>query len=153
MALQTGYDLAWCESTFVEEGISSTSAKIYAQTFSGEEITRDSLHMLDRTILKELGIKTMGDVLTILELTKEPLVSPVNHMKLPTAKLPQLSSEMTIQQFRKFRIDWDVFTKRTNLPTAQTITVPTKPPRTPLSTPTPISSTQALTNYLICSRF
>ena len=76
--------------------------------------------MLDRTQLKELGIKTMGDVLTILKLTKEPLVSPVSHMNPPTAKLPQLVSEMTTEQFRKFRIDWDEFTRVTNLPTAQT---------------------------------
>ena len=56
----------------------ATSAKIYVQTFSSKEITRDSLHMLDRTMLKELGIKTMGDVLAIIKLTKEPLVSPVS---------------------------------------------------------------------------
>ena len=81
MALQTGYDLTGWESTFIEAGISATSAKIYAQTFSNEEIPRDSLHMLDHTILKELGIKTMGDVLAILKLTKEPSVSSVSQMK------------------------------------------------------------------------
>ena len=88
MVLQTGYDLAGWESIFIEAGISATSAKIYAQTFSSKEITRDSLHMLDCMMLKELGIKTMGDVLTILKLTKEPLVSPASHMKPPTVKLP-----------------------------------------------------------------
>ena len=120
MALQTGYDLAGWESTFIEAGISATSAKIYAQTFSSEEITRDSLHMLDCMMLKELGTKTMGDVLAILKLTTETLVSPASPMKLPTTKLPRLSSEMMTQPFRKFRIDWDVFTRMTNLPTAQT---------------------------------
>ena len=45
------------------------SAKIYAQTFSSEGITRDTMHMLDRTMLKELGIKSMGDVLIILKMT------------------------------------------------------------------------------------
>ena len=75
--------------------------------------------MLDRTMLKKLGIKTMGDMLTILKLTKEPSVSSVSHMKLPTAKLPQLVSEM-MTPFQKFRIDWDIFTRMTNLPTAQT---------------------------------
>ena len=119
MALQTGYNMAGWESTFVKAGISATSPKIYPQTFSSEVITRDSLHMLDRTMLKDPGIKTMGDVLAILKLIKEPLVSPVSHMKPPTVKLPQLVSEMTTQ-FRKFRRDWDVFTRMTNLPTAQT---------------------------------
>ena len=71
-------------------------------------------------MLKKLGIKTMGDMLTILKLTKEHLVSPATYMKPPTIKLPQLVSEMTTQQSRKFRIDWYVFTRITNLPTAQT---------------------------------
>ena len=46
------------------------SAKIYAQTFLSEGITRDTMHMLDRTMLKELGIKSMGDVLIILKLAE-----------------------------------------------------------------------------------
>ena len=120
MALRIWYDLAGWESTFIEAGISATSAKIYVQTFSSEEIPRDCLHMLDCTMVMELGIKTMGNVLTMLKLTKEPLVSPASLMKPPTAKLPQLSSEMTAQQFQKFRIDWGIFIRRTNLPTAQT---------------------------------
>ena len=75
--------------------------------FSSEEITRDSLHLLNRTMLKELDIKTMGNVLTMLKLTKEPLVSPASHMKPPTAKLPQVSPEMTTQ-FRAFLQTWCV---------------------------------------------
>ena len=121
MMLRARYNLAGWESTFVTAGTSATSTKMYAQIFSSEEITRDSLHTLDRTMLKELGIKTMGDVLTILKLTKEPSVSSVSHMKPLTTKLPRLVLEMTTQQFRKFRIDFlDVFTRMTNLPTAQT---------------------------------
>ena len=120
MKLQTRYNLAGWESIFVEAGISATSAKMYALIFSSKEITRESLYMLDRTMLKELDIKTMGDVLAILKLTEEPSVSSVSHMKPLTAKLPQLILEMTTQQFWKFRIDWDIFTRMTNLPTAQT---------------------------------
>ena len=51
MALRTGYDLAGWEKIFIEAGISVASAKTYAQTFSSEEITKDSLHMLDRAML------------------------------------------------------------------------------------------------------
>ena len=94
---------------FIEVSVPVASAKIYAQTFSSKEITRDSLHMLDHTMLKELGIKTMGDVLTILKLTKKPPVSLASHVKPPAAKLSQLNSEMTQQQFQKFRIDWDMY--------------------------------------------
>ena len=74
--------------------------------------------MLDRTMLKELGIKNMGEVLIILKLAKENPASPTTHVK-PTAKPPQLNSEMTPQQFRKFKIDWDIFTKMTNLSDTQ----------------------------------
>ena len=92
----------------------------FMQTFSSEEITRDSFHMLDHMMLKELGIKTMGDVLTILKSTKEHSVPLASYIRPPTVKFSQLSSEMTSQQFWKFRIDWDIFTKITSLPTAQT---------------------------------
>ena len=118
MVLQTGYNLAGCESMFTEAGISAT--KIYTQTFSSKEITRDSLHMLDHMMLKELGIKTMGNMLTILKLTKEPSVPSASYIRPPTIKLPQLNSEMTSHQFWKFRVDWDIFTKMTNHSTAQT---------------------------------
>ena len=118
MALQTGSDLADWESIFTNVGITTASAKIYAQTFTSEGITRDTMHMLDWTMLKELGIKSMGEVLIILKLAKENPASPTTHVK-PTAKPPQLNSEMTPQQFRKFKIDWDVFTKMTNLSDTQ----------------------------------
>ena len=92
MALRTGFDLPGRESTFIEAGISTTPVKIYAQTFSSEEMTRDSLHMLDHTMLKELDIKTLGNV---LKLTKERSVPPASYIRPPTTKLPQFSSEMT----------------------------------------------------------
>ena len=78
---------------FIEVGISVASAKISAQTFSSEEITRDCLHMLDRAMLKHLGIKTMGDMLAILKSTKEPPVSPANYLKPLTVKFPQLTQK------------------------------------------------------------
>ena len=118
MALRAGYDLTDWESIFTNAGITTASAKIYAQTFSSEGITRDTIHMLDRTMLKELGIKNMGEVLIILKLAKENPASPTTHVT-PTAKPPQLNSGMTPQQFRKFKIDWDVFTKMTNLSDTQ----------------------------------
>ena len=69
---------------------------------------------------KELGIKTMGNMLTIHKLTKEPTLSTATHVKPPTVKLSQLNSEMTLQQFQKFRINWDMFTKMINISTVQT---------------------------------
>ena len=55
MALQTGCDLAGWEITFVEAGISATSAKMYAQIFSSKEITRDSLHILDQNEISSVS--------------------------------------------------------------------------------------------------
>ena len=40
-------------------------------------------------------------------------------IKAPVARPPQLHSEMTPQQFRKFVIDWEVFVEMTNLPKAR----------------------------------
>ena len=104
---------------FIKVGIFAASAKIYAQTFSTKEIMRNCLHMLDHTLLKELGIRTMGDMLAILKLIKKLSVSLATHVNPPTAKVPQLNLEMTPEQFQKFSIDWDLFTKMINLPTAQ----------------------------------
>ena len=99
---------SWCCELLTKIGIPADSARNYAKTFMEESITKDSLTMIDREVLKELGVTTMGHVLAILKLAKEqPLISD-SHTKAPAVKLPQLHSGMTSQQFRKFRIDWEV---------------------------------------------
>ena len=52
----------------------------------------------------ELGIKTMGNMLTILKLTKEPLVSPASHMKPPNAKY--LNSTWKFDYPKLLRTHW-----------------------------------------------
>ena len=61
----------------------------------------------------------MGEALSILKQAKEPSRQTI-YAKAPSAKLPQLHFEMTPQQFRKFQIDWEVFTRMTDMPTSQT---------------------------------
>ena len=56
---------------FIETGISVTSAKLYVQIFASEKFTKDSLPMLDHSVLKESGIRTMGEILALLKLGKE----------------------------------------------------------------------------------
>ena len=73
MKLSTGSDPGEWESIFIEAGISVTSAKLYIQTFTNKNLTKDSLPMMDCAILKELGIKTLGEMLAILILLKETL--------------------------------------------------------------------------------
>ena len=118
MALQTGSN-DWQE-LLTKIGIPADSARTYAKTFVEETIPKNSLTMIDREVLKELGVTNTGHSLAILKLTKEqPLISD-NYAKAPAVKLPQLHSGMTSQQFRKFRINWEVFVQMTNMPPAQT---------------------------------
>ena len=67
----------------------------------------------------ELGITAMGEALFILKQAKKPSTLTI-YAKAPSAKLPQLHFEMTPQQFRMFRIDWEVFTRMTDMPISQT---------------------------------
>ena len=119
MALQTGYETEDWENYFLKAGISADLAKSYAATFVREKLRKESLQMMDRAMLRELGITTMGEALAILKQAKEP---PTQNLcaKAPAVKPPQLHLEMTPQQFRKFRIDWDVFTTITDMPISQT---------------------------------
>ena len=69
MALQTGSD-DWQE-LLTKIGIPADSARTYAKTFVGESITKDSLIMRDREVLKKQGVTTMGHALAILKLAKK----------------------------------------------------------------------------------
>ena len=114
MVLRTGSG-DWQE-LLTKIGIPAEPARTYAKTFAEESITKDSLTMIDREVLKEQGVTTMGHALAILKLAKEkPLISD-SYTKAPEVKLPQLHSGMTSQQFRKFRIDWEVFVRMKNMP-------------------------------------
>ena len=118
MALSTGSD-DWQE-LFTKIGIPADSARTCAETFEQESIIKDSLSMINREVLKELGVTTMRHALAILKLAKEqPLTSDSYTMAL-AVKLLQIHSEMTLQKFQKFRIDCEVFVRMTNMPPVQT---------------------------------
>ena len=117
MALQTGSD-DWQE-LLTKIGIPADSARTYAKTFVEESITKDNLTMIDREVLKELGVTTMGHTLAILKLAKEQPLTSDSLTKDPAVKLPQLHSGMTSQQFQKFRIVWEVFMQMKNMSPAQ----------------------------------
>ena len=118
MVLQTGSMTPddW-ECFFIEAGISTDSAKTHAIKFADEKLTIESLQMLSRFMLKELGVTLMGEALCILKQAKEAAAQSTCIQAL-AAKPPNLNIEMT-PQFRKFRIAWDVFTKMTNMPSSQ----------------------------------
>ena len=52
-------------------GIPADSARTYAKTFVEKSITKDSLTMIDREVLKKRGFTIMGHALAILKLAKE----------------------------------------------------------------------------------
>ena len=74
--------------------------------------------MLDRSMLKQLGVTLVREALCILKQAKET-DSQTTYTKAPAAKFPQLNPEMTPQQFRKFQIDWDVFAPLMHMPRSQ----------------------------------
>ena len=63
MALQIVYETEEWESYFIKAGISANSAKSYAPTFVRENPTKENHQMMDRTMLKELGITAMREAL------------------------------------------------------------------------------------------
>ena len=72
----------------------------------------ESLQMLDRSMLKELGVILIGETLCILKQAKEA-TTQASHVQGLAAKPPHLNLDMTLQQFQKFWIDRDIFTKMT----------------------------------------
>ena len=106
-SLRTGSD-DW-QKLLSKIGIPADSARAYGKAFMEESITKDSLTKINREVLKELGVTTMGHALGILKLAKEQPLTLDGYTKAPAVRPPQLHSGMTSQQFRKFRIDWEVF--------------------------------------------
>ena len=71
MALRTGYENEDWEDYFLKAGIAADSAKSYAATFVKEKLRKENLLVMDRAMLRELGITTMGEALSILRQAKE----------------------------------------------------------------------------------
>ena len=129
MALQTGSQ--WT-AFFEGGGISQEAAADYTKIFTENCLTEQELPDIDKDGLRELGITVYGHVLAILRIAKpkqkkedassvSSTSSPANNhpmYKPPSVatKLPEIPSDMTHPQFRKFRIDWDVYKQITGLP-------------------------------------
>ena len=106
------------ETLLIEAGIQAESAIKHSKQFATNKMSKETLNMLDRTTLKELGVEILGEVLTILQISKttsEATVTTAKPPTVPSVKPPKLSLDMTQQQFRKYKIDWDIFTQLTNL--------------------------------------
>ena len=91
----------------------------YAKSFSDNALTELSLEGLDKETLTELGITTIGHRLSILQCARNRVRQQTTTTPLAkatvTAKLSELTHEMTQPQFRKFLQDWLVYKQITQL--------------------------------------
>ena len=116
---------------FINIQIPADIAETYAEIFIENRITETNFIDFTKEDLQEIGITTLGDIKAILRHQQhQPAPSTSSapttthttsppFMKTPAAKLPQLTSEMTKPQFRKFKMDWQVYKHITNLPESQ----------------------------------
>lgn len=118
-ALGETLDADGWKALFMANGIKEDSAKTYGDKFAAEEVTFGMLSQLDRDLLKEMGVKKIGEALAILNIDGSASPSKFSLLKTPAPKLPQITSEMTHQQYRKFSIDWNVFLTMTRPPASQ----------------------------------
>ena len=102
------------ERFLIKAGIQQESANSHAKTFAENKLSQD------------LGVSVLGEVLTILkqgtntnDIAATPTITRQQVSSIPSAKPPRLSLDMSQQQFRKCKIDWDIFIKLTNLDKAK----------------------------------
>ena len=111
--------------------ILSAESEKYAETLVNNRVQDAS--DLSKELLHDLGITVIGDVLAIIRNAKlknqdqKPHPSTLEHSettlkskyKPSNATLPKVNPEMTHPEYRKFLVDWEVFKRRTCLPTEQ----------------------------------
>ena len=122
MALQIKDQSSW-EQFFSEAKIPKRDSTAYAKIFVNNRITGELLSDITKETLQELGINVLGDCLAILKharnsISKPAAIQPAS-IKAPAAKLPQINQDMTLQQYRKFLIDWNVFKQITGITDTQ----------------------------------
>ena len=150
MALRSKND--W-KRFFAECQIPDSECENYSDYMSTNRITDPS--DLSKDLLKELGKTVHGDIISIMKKariaeateTKQAtnLTTTSRTRPRPTSvKPPELKSEMTHPEFRKYKIDWGVFKTLTDLPDDQVAPKPTTHATAAYRTP---SSTQAQTFY------
>ena len=115
-------DLESWTTFFTNAAIPATQSLAYAQTFVDNRITKEALADLTSEHLRLLGITVLGDILNITRHIKSLSASPpvlpflgnpgVNEQYKATSasiKLPHITADLTPQQFRKVRTDWNVY--------------------------------------------
>ena len=109
MALRLRNELEWVEYLNNTIGLQNAQSTTYAKIFHNNGISVETLSELSKQDLNNLGITVLGDVLAIIKKCRVPtpnitlVLQPL--VKTPTPKLPELHSEMTLPQLRKFKVD------------------------------------------------
>ena len=106
-------------SFFIQAGIPNAEADSYATIFSRNRITEITMNRIDTQTLTDLQIEVLGDRLAILQHIQTHNSPPMSTMKpvaSATAKPPVIHNNMTHAQFRKFKVDWNVYKQLTSLP-------------------------------------
>ena len=132
MALRLVDETTW--TTFLTEaGVPATDATAYANIFTTNRVDERTVKSLTKADLNDIGITKLGDVLSILAHVKvktnvsngssatstTTTTTDTYRPPLSTVKMPEISTEMTHPQYRKFKVDWGVYKKIVNVPAAQ----------------------------------
>ena len=121
MALLT--EAQW-KTFFQTAGITDdTALNTYAKSFADNGFNEQSLALLDKETLTEVGITLIGHKLAILQCASKKQSLPEQPSTAAkatvSAHLSTLTLEMTRPQFRKFQQDWVVYKQLTHLQPAQ----------------------------------
>ena len=120
------------EILFQKAGIAEDSSKTYAKSFKNNRVTDLLFPELTKELVNDLGKTIMDDILIILQQAKKSsskntvetrIKSPAFTVKPPADKLLLITSDVAHPQFRKFRIDWEVFKIITAIPMDQILSV------------------------------
>ena len=104
--------LEWSWQEWLENaGLAENEAKTYAKSFADNRVDPSFAPDLTKDLLKEMGVTVIGDIMNIMRYASpdtKPRTSHAAHVK-PSVKIPELRAEMTHPEFRKFKVDWDVY--------------------------------------------
>jgi len=114
---------------FAAAGIPNAQSTTYAKLFVDNRIGDPS--DLTKDLLKEIGVTIVGDIIAIMNKSNDSKTgagtsqlathdtAPSPAAKPQSVNAPQLRSDMTHPEYRKFRVDWTVYKTLTKTPRDQ----------------------------------
>ena len=123
MALTSSTQQEWT-SFLRAAGLPAAQVTAYSAKFIDNRVSIRNIAEFERQDFRDLEITAIGDIKNIIQHAKSSntdavSVAPTPTVKPPTATLPIIEADMTKPQFRKFRIDWQMFKSSTGIPNDQ----------------------------------